>query len=271
MLQEMRIRNYSERTVKTYVSLALKFIDYVGHPPEEISTEELKEYIYYRLKKDGISVATINQTISAWRIIYVHILGREWEGCRIQRPRRTKKLPDILSQQEALLLVNAPRNIKHRSMLHLLYSTGMRRSELLALKVKDIDSSRMIISIKQGKGKKDRQVVLHPRILNLLRDYYRYYRPQEYLFEGMSKNRRAYSAESLCKIVKRAAKDAGLTKNITIHTLRHCFATHMLEKGANIKVIQQLLGHNSLRTTSIYLSLANFDKSTLPNPLDSYE
>lgn len=270
MLLEMRIRNYSERTVKTYLSLAHKFINHVGLPPDEISTKELKEYIYYRLKHDGISVSTINQTINAWRIIFVHLLGKEWEGCRIQRPRRLKKLPDVLSQQEALLLIKTPRNLKHRTILHLLYSTGIRKSELLALKVLDIDSSRMLVNIKQGKGNKDRNVVLHPRILQLLRDYYRYYRPADFLFEGMNREG-AYSATSLNRIVKRAAKDAGISKNISVHTLRHCYATHMLEKGANIKVIQQLLGHNSLRTTSIYLSLANFDKSTLPNPLDSYE
>lgn len=266
----MRIRNYSERTVRTYSSLLTKFLSYTGRELLEISIDDLKDYIYYRLREDHISVSTINQTISAWRIVYVHILGKKWEGCRIKRPRRVKKLPAILSQREAHALVNSPRNIKHRAILHLMYSTGIRRSELLALKISDIDSSRMVVNIRQGKGKKDRQVVLHPRVLDLLREYYKYYRPCNYLFEGYDRTK-SYSASSMAKVVKKAAKNVGITKDISVHTLRHCFATHMLEKGANLKVIQQLMGHNSLKTTSIYLSLANIDNSSLPNPIDSNE
>ena len=263
----MCIRNYSDRTINTYSSLLTHFLDYVRRKPSEISTKDLKNYIYYRLKKDNISVSTINQIISAWRIAYVHILGKEWEGCRITRPRRDKKLPEVLSQQEAHSLINSPKNLKHRAILHLMYSTGIRRSELLSLKVSDIDSSRMIVNVRQGKGKKDRQAILHPKVLDILREYYKRYRPTHYLFEGFN-DEKSYSASSLAKIVKRNAKAVGITKEISVHTLRHCFATHMLEKGANLKVIQQLMGHSSLKTTSIYLSLANIDNSKLPNPLD---
>ena len=263
----MRIRNYSERTIKTYCSLLTHFLEYVHREPSEISTGDLKDYIYYRLKKDAISVSTINQTISAWRMVYVHLLGKEWEGCRIVRPRRDKKLPVVLSQQEAHLLVNSPRNIKHRAILHLMYSTGIRRQELLSLKVSDVDSTRMVVNIRQGKGKKDRQVILHPKVLEILREYYRRYSPKYYLFEGFS-GQNSYSASSLINIIKKNAKAVGITKTISVHTLRHCFATHMLEKGANLKVIQQLMGHTSLKTTSVYLSLAHIDNSTLPNPLD---
>lgn len=266
----MRIRNYSERTIKTYCSLLTHFLDYTGREPSEISTVELKNYIYYRLKKDNISVSTINQIISSWRIVYVHLLGKEWEGCRIMRPRRNKKLPEVLSQHEAHLLIDSPKNLKHRAILHLMYSTGIRRQELLSLKVSDVDSSRMVVNIRQGKGKKDRQVILHPKVLEILREYYKGYHPKYYLFEGFN-TEKSYSATSLIKIVKRSAKAVGITKSISVHTLRHCFATHMLEKGANLKVIQQLMGHTSLKTTSIYLSLAHIDNNTLPNPLDKNE
>jgi site-specific recombinase XerD len=268
MLQEMRIRNYSERTIITYSNMLSNFLDYIRREPSEITTGDLKNYIYYRLKKDHISVSTINQIISAWRIVYVHILGKKWEGCRITRPRRDKKLPEVLSQQEAQALVYTPKNLKHRSILCLMYSTGIRRGELLSLKISDIDSSRMVVNVRQGKGKKDRQVVLHPKVLDILREYYRKYRPKYYLFEGKGGKKKSYSPSSVEKIIKKIAKEAGITKDISAHTLRHCFATHMLEKGANLKVIQQLMGHNSLKTTSIYLSLANIDNSSLPNPID---
>jgi site-specific recombinase XerD len=270
MLQEMRIRNYSERTITTYLSLLTGFLTHMDRDPSEITIEDLKDYIYYRLQKDNISVSTINQTISSWRIFYVHILNKKWEGCLIVRPKREKRLPEVLSQEEALVLINSPKNIKHKAILYIMYSTGMRRDELLSLKVSDIDSSRMIVNIRQGKGKKDRQVILHLKVLELLREYYKRYRPCYYLFEGFSKEKR-YSATSLTKIVKKNAKEAGIKKDISVHTLRHCFATHMLEKGVNLKVIQQLMGHTSIKTTSIYLSLAHIDNSKLPNPLDENE
>lgn len=266
----MRIRNYSERTIITYCSLLAKFLEYVGREPSEIHISDLKNYLYYRLKKDHISVSTINQIISAWRIVYVHLLNKEWEGCRISRPRSEKKLPEVLSQHEARCLIDSPSNIKHRAMLYLMYSTGIRRNELLSLKVSDIDSTRMVVNVRQGKGKKDRQVILHPKVLDILREYYKRYRPTNYLFEGFGSQNR-YSASSLEKIIKKHTKAVGITKNISVHTLRHCFATHMLEKGANLKVIQQLMGHVSLKTTSMYLSLAHIDNSTIPNPLDENE
>ncbi len=266
----MRIRNYSERTIITYSGLLSKFLEYSQLELSEISSDHLKDYIYYRLKKDNISVSTINQIISSWRIVYVHLLNKKWEGCRILRPRRIKKLPVVLSQQEARSLIDAPRNLKHRAILHLMYSTGIRRNELLMLKVSDIDSSRMVVNVRQGKGKKDRQVILHPKVLGILREYFKRYLPKTYLFEGYGPQK-SYSASSLAKIIKKNAKDIGITKEISAHTLRHCFATHMLEKGANLRVIQKLMGHASIKTTAIYLSLANIDNSKLPNPLDNNE
>lgn len=267
VVQEMRIRNYSERTIDTYLSLLKLLSDYYGKPADQLTTEEVKDYIYHRINSEGISVSTVNQIISAWKIVYIYILGKKWEGCRIKRPRRSLKLPEILSTKEALLLVGFPRNIKHRAILNLMYSTGLRRDELLSLKAKDIDSSRMVIRVRQGKGKKDREVVLHDKVLKLLREYYRTYRPRVYLFEGQLPGK-PYSATSLSNIIKENAKKLGIKKPVSAHTLRHCFATHMLEKGVNLKIIQHLLGHSSIKTTSRYLHLANVHEGNLPNPLD---
>lgn len=267
MIQEMEIRNYSPRTITTYVTLISFFLRHCKKNLPEITTNDLKDYIYYRLKKDVISVSTVNQIISAWKIVSVYILGCDWEGCHIQRPRREKKLPIVLSQEEVLALIESSTNIKHHALLNVLYSTGIRCSELIHLRPSDIDSKRMVINIRHGKGKKDRQVRLHEKVLKLLRIYFLKYRPKEYLFEGM-KAGNPYSATSIRKIISSHAKKTGITKKISVHTFRHCYATHMLEKGANLKVIQLQLGHSSIKTTSIYLSLANIEISSLPNPLD---
>jgi site-specific recombinase XerD len=267
MIQEMRIRNYSERTIATYVSLFKSLQAYFNKPVKEITLTDVKDYLYHRLQKDNISVSTVNQTISSWKIVYVHLLGKNWKAFWIVRPRKNKALPEVLSSKETQSLINSPKNIKHRAMLYLLYSTGMRRNELLGLRPKDIDSSRMVINIRQGKGKKDRQLPLHPKLLELLREYFRRYRPGTYLFEGFGGNV-PYSATGLGNIVKKNARIAGITKHVPPHTLRHCFATHMLEKGANLKIIQKFMGHSSLNTTSVYLSLVNINKNDLPNPLD---
>ncbi|MCK5169894.1 MAG: tyrosine-type recombinase/integrase [Bacteroidales bacterium] len=263
----MRICNYSHRTISTYLYLIELLSVYYGKPTDQLTTDQIKDYIYHRITTDNISVSAVNQIISAWKIIYVYILGNKWEGCQIKRPRREIKLPDILSEKKALELVDSPRNLKHRVILNLMYSTGIRRNELLSLKVEDVDSSRMLIKVRQGKGKKDRQVVLHTKVLKLLRDYYSYYRPKVYLFEG-HKQGEPYSASSVNKLIKRNAINLGITKIVSAHTLRHCFATHMLEKGVNLKIIQQLMGHSSLKTTSRYLHFVKINKGSLPNPLD---
>jgi integrase/recombinase XerD len=263
----MRIRNFSERTITTYLSLLNKFIAHNGLPINQLTLSKLKDYIYYRIKADKISVSTVNQIISAWKIVYVYILGKEWEEFKIKRPRRTIKLPEVLSKSEAKAIINSPRNIKHQVILKLMYSTGIRLNELLFLKIGDIDSRRMIIKVRQGKGKKERHVILHPYVLELLRNYYNHYRPLVYLIEGHIAGL-PYSASSIRNIIKTNARKVGVKKTVSPHTLRHSFATHMLEKGVNLKIIQQLLGHSSIITTSRYLHLANISESSLPNPLD---
>ena len=266
MLQEMRLRNYSERTIRSYISSVAYLAKHYSLSPEKITREQVKSYAYHLIQNKQVSVSSINQLISAWKILQVDILGHEWEDFRLKRPKREKTIPDILSPKESLLLVNSPRNLKHKMILKLAYSTGLRRAELLALQLKHIDSARCVVRVIKGKGNKSREVPIPQQLIEELRQYYKSFRPKTYLFEGYRPGK-PYSPTSIEKIVKNAAVRAGIKKNMYPHILRHSFATHMLEKGVNLKRLQIMLGHNSMKTTSVYLHLANLDSAELPNLL----
>lgn len=259
----MRIRNYSERTIQSYICSIGQISSYYKLPPSQVTDSQFKAFLYHLVNNENCSVSRINQNISAWKILQQDILGRKWESIKIKRPRREKKLPVVLSVSEAQALINAPVNEKHRTLLILAYSTGVRRNELLSITLKDIDRKREVIKI-TGKGKKQREVPLPPKLLNLLETYYRRYRPSLFLFEGPVPGK-SYSAASITKIVKDATVKTGIKKNVSPHVLRHSFATHMLEKGVNLKRLQLLLGHSSMKTTSVYLHLADIDKVKLPD------
>jgi site-specific recombinase XerD len=263
MEREMRIRNYSEKTIRSYLSTLSSLSHYYKLPPGKIGTEQFKDYLYYLTETVNCSVSLLNQTISAWRILQQDILGRDYVEMRVKRPRREHRLPEVLSRQEAIALINAPTNVKHRTLLTLAYTTGARMNEVLSLTLKDIDRHRKVIRLK-GKGNKDRDVFMPDQLLNLLEEYYREYHPTCYLFESYVKGKK-YSARSVEAIVKRAAINSGIRKNVSPHILRHSFATHMLELGVNLKRVQLLMGHNSMKTTSIYLHLSNTDQVALPN------
>jgi site-specific recombinase XerD len=237
--------------------------------PEKITTEQIKEYLFYCKEKRGLSNSHINQTISAVKILKQDVLGLSWdEGIKIKRPRLNHHLPDILSKQEMNALIKVTPNLKHKAIKAVLYSTGMRRDELLHLRLSDIDSKRMVVRVSNGKGNKARDTLLAERTLKMLREYYAqaYPKPLKYVFEGGGKPGCPYSESSVSKIVQRAAKKAGIKKHIHTHSLRHAFATHMLEQG-NLKLIQKLLGHSSLRFTMVYLHLAAIDPS-VKSPFD---
>ena len=259
----MRIRNYSERTIASYISSVGQVTRYFNLPPSQVTINQFKAHLHHLISNKNCSVSRINQDISAWKILQQDILGRKWEAIKIKRPRRERKLPVVLSMSEARALINAPVNQKHRILLTLMYATGIRRNELLNITLKDIDRHRGVIKI-AGKGKRQREVPLSSNLLHLLEEYYRRYRPSVFLFEGYAPGK-AYSARSVEKIVKCATLKAGIKKNISPHILRHSFATHMLEKGVNLKRLQLLLGHSSMKTTSIYLHLADLDKAQLPD------
>lgn len=267
MYEEMRIRNYSPRTIRTYIVLVSSVSKHFGKSPEHINIAELKSYLFQRVEQDKLSVSTVNQTISAFKILFKDVLDRDWDPVKVKRPRRPKPLPVVFSKQELSLLLNGIKNRKHYCLIALAYAGGLRLSEVINLKFGDIDSDRMQLKVRGGKGYKDRYTLLPKVLLEKLREYYRYYRPKTYLFEGRVVGK-AYSEKSAQNVLKQAMERARISKCGSFHTLRHSFATHLLEQGTNIRVIQELLGHRSLRTTSVYLHVSNFDPSQIKSPLD---
>lgn len=270
MTRELRIRNYSERTVTSYLAAITHLSKFYKMSPDRISREQVKSYAYHLIHSKHASTSSINQLISAWKIFQVDVLENQWEAFRLKRPKKEKRIPVVLSQKEALALVDAPTNMKHRMILKIAYATGLRRAELLALKLTHIDSSRSVVRVINGKGKKSREVPARSTLIGELRRYYKYYRPKTYLFEG-TRPGVPYSAASFQKIVKSAATKAEIKKNISPHVLRHSFATHMLEKGINLKHLQIILGHSAMKTTSIYLHLAELNPKDLPDLLSPKE
>ena len=233
---------------------------------DEISADQVKDFLQYSIGTKRLSVSYINQVISAVKILQKDVLGKEWESIRIKRPRRVKKLPVVLSKEEVKLMIETTRNLKHRTIFAVIYSAGLRISELISLRPSDIDSDRKQIRV-LGKGNKYRYTLLSENTLDMLRVYWRAYKPERYLFEGQIQGQ-PISRETIQVVFKQACKKAGITKPASVHSLRHSFATHLLENGVNLKIIQSLLGHSSLRTTSIYLHVTRFDPATIRSPFD---
>jgi site-specific recombinase XerD len=271
LIYEMELRNYSPRTISTYSELLTNIENKLNHPLDKVTAEQFKNYLHNRIVVDKISVSMINQSISVFKILQVDVLKRNWEQIKIRRPRREKKLPVVLSVSEVEKLINNTSNIKHKVILMLAYSSGLRRQELQLIKPSAIDSARMQIHVVQGKGKKDRYTILSTKVLDALRLYYKLERPFVFLFEAQGKKGKPLSDTTLNCIVKKNAIKAGINKQISFHTLRHCFATHLLEKGVNLRLIQQFMGHASLKTTAIYLHLVNVNLSNIVSPLDTMD
>jgi site-specific recombinase XerD len=264
--EKLELRQYSNNTIKTYVSCFERFINFYYHKPiNELNEVDIRQYIKYLTNKD-FSKSYINQSINSIKFYYEIVLGVPNRFYEIERPRKDIKLPTVLSKDEVVNLINATNNIKHKCILSLLYSAGLRRGELLNLKINDIDSSRMLIKVENAKGNKDRYTLLGNTMLKELRIYYKQYMPSEYLFEGP--NGTKYSPSSISNIINNAAKKIGLRKHVTAHTLRHSFATHLLESGTDLRHIQVLLGHNSTKTTEIYTHVASTSFNSIKNPLD---
>lgn len=269
--KEMEYRNYSERTVDSYCLTMSALEKSAAKPLSQLTVVDLKTYLHHALTVKNCSTSYANQNISAFKIFTEDVMHKEWDGFKIKRPRRTQKMPEVLSINEVERMIASTSNIKHRAMLTIMYSAGLRRMELLQLKPGDIDSERMLIKVKQGKGKKDRYSLLSTKALELLRLHYRLNRPKTYLFEPNGRAGMEVSDRTIDQIVKQSAKRVKITKNISCHTLRHSFATHLLEKGVNIKLIQEFLGHTSIKTTSRYLHLTNFNPSNVRSPLEEME
>jgi integrase/recombinase XerD len=262
----MQTRNYSQRSIDTYIHLLHELEEYYKCSIDEVTADQVKDFLQYSITERNLSVSYINQVISAVKILQKDVLGKDWESIRIKRPRRIKKLPVVLSKEEVKSIIETTRNLKHRTILAVIYSAGLRISELISFKPSDIDSDRKQIRV-FGKGNKYRYTLLSVNTLDMLRMYWRACRPARYLFEGHIKGQ-PVSRSTIQKVFREALKRAGINKQATIHSLRHSFATHLLENGVNLKIIQSLLGHSSLRITSIYLHVTRFDPSSVKSPFD---
>jgi integrase/recombinase XerD len=266
-LQELR---YSESTLKTYRGLFEEFINYYHQLDfKNLDHRQIEEFIRYLVIERKVSISYQNQAINAIKFYYEKVMGGQRKVYYIDRPREEKKLPVVLSVEEIGQLFKQVENLKHKSMLVLCYSAGLRVSELIHLKIKDIDSKRMQIRIEQSKGKKDRYTLLSTKALELLRLYFVAYKPIDFLFEGQFGG--AYSARSIQQIVKEATQKAGINKHVTVHTLRHSFATHLLEQGTDLRYIQSLLGHDSSKTTEIYTHITTKGFDQIKSPMDELE
>ena len=217
--------------------------------------------------KSGLSSSYQNQIVNSIKLYFKTCRDTKIEVDKIHRPKREKVLPNVLSKEEVKAILDAHSNLKHKAMLSMIYSCGLRRSELLNLKFSDIDSKRNIVIIRQSKGKKDRITPLSAKILDLLRRYYKEYSPKTYLFEGQEKNTQ-YSARSLEEVLKKSVKLASINKPVTLHWLRHSYATHLLESGTDLRYIQELLGHNSSKTTEIYTHVSTKNIQQIKSPFD---
>ena len=267
MIEDMRVRNLSPNTQRLYVDRVAKFAKYFGKSPELLGPEDIRTYQVYLMNQKRASTSMLQQTVCALRFLYRSTLGKEWTLQYIPFPKQEKKLPVVLSQDEISRFFESVPNLKHRAFLMTAYATGLRVSEVASLRVADIDSQRMMIRIEQGKGWKDRYVMLSPNLLEVLRAYWKVARPKDWLFPGRPPIR-PITRECIHQVCVKAAAAAGLTKRVSVRALRHAFATHLLESGTNIRVIQILLGHRSLRTTARYTHVSAATICSTCSPLD---
>ncbi|HCK84073.1 MAG TPA: integrase [Hyphomonadaceae bacterium] len=266
MIEDMAIRNLSAGTQRSYVSAVSRFARYFGRSPDKLGPEEIRAFEIHLVSR-RLSWAGINQTVCALRFFYGVTLGRGDIPERIAQPRRPKTLPVVLSPDEVVRFLQAVSSVKHRTALTTAYAAGLRAAETLGLTIGDIDSARMLIHVRKGKGGKDRYVMLSPQLLEILRSYWRLTRPRPFLFPGRRFDR-PLSPGVLSAACRVAALAADIDKHITLHTLRHSFATHLLESGTDIRVIQVLLGHSSLSTTAGYAQVATDMISKTISPFD---
>ncbi len=260
MIEDLTIRNYSPRTIKTYINCVAKFARYFGKSPARLSREHIREYQRYLVEEKKCSWSLLNQTVCALRFLYRVCLDQPTIVEYIPYARQPKSLPVVLSRGEVYRLLEGAWDLKHRTVLMLLYGSGVRISEALALRVGDVDSQRMVIHVRGGKAGKDRYLPLAESLLEQLRVYWLVHRPSDFLFPGKDPHK-AISGRTVRSICRQAAEQAGITKTVTPHVLRHSFATHHLEAGTDIKTIQMWLGHRSLRTTSVYLHIATLSRT----------
>jgi len=270
MLEDLRIRNYAPATVSCYIRSVADFATHFNKPPDQLGPEEIRAWQLFLLNEKHVKLSTYIQAVCALRFFYRNTLNQKIEIDRIPLPRYEKKLPVILSKAEVKALLEAPKNLGHRAILATMYGAGLRVSEVTSLKVSDLDRERRVIWVRGGKGHKDRQVMLAEPLREVLAAYWRWKRPTDWLFPG-GKPDCPLARHSIFDLCRKAARRAGLAKPVHPHSLRHAFATHLLDDGVNLLVIQTLLGHAHLKTTARYLHLSDSAVRSTRSPLEMLE
>jgi site-specific recombinase XerD len=255
MIEDLRVRNYAPGTIDLYIRSVARFAQYFGKPPDQPGPEHIREYQNLLLETKKASWGNFNAAVCSLRFFYKVTLGKPWLIEHIPFPKKERKLPVVLSFDELREFFQAVANLKHRTVLMTMYASGLRIAEALALELHDIDSRRMVIRVRQGKGRRDRYTILPETLLGQVRDYWKTFRPQPLLFPGKTSGR-PMTQNSMHRAIRRIRKKIGLHKHVRTHTMRHCFATHLLEAGTDLRAIQVLLGHRSLNTSAVYLHVA---------------
>lgn len=272
MIEELQRRNYSQATVESYIFAVKEFAEYFGKSPALLGAEDVRRYQLYLINEKKLAPQTVKVRMSALRFLYWKTLKRrDFYFDDLPLPKAPMKLPVVLSPEEVTRLIEAASSLMHRTILLILYATGIRRAELSELKVRDVDNQRMVIHIQKGKGQRDRDLPMTPKLLEALRDYWRWARPKVYLFPSpcsASNQEKPISPKTVWNVCHEAAVRAGLTKRVGPHTLRHSFATQHLDSGTDLRTIQYLLGHASLKHTVVYLHLSQHHMRAATNPLD---
>lgn len=267
MIQELSVRNYSPRTIQTYLLHISHFARHFGKSPDLLGPEEIRLYQVYLIEEKKLSWSSFNQIVCALRFLYLNALGGRIEVRRIPYARTPKQLPVVLSRDEVARFFEACGNLKYRAVFSVIYGAGLRNREVRMLEVRDLDSDRGLIHVREGKGSRDRYSLLSPSLLRTLRCYWRAYRPERLLFPGR-KAGQPLNKPAFNSVAARVARHAGISKRVTCHVFRHTFATHLLEAGVDIVTIQRLLGHASLKTTALYLHVAEVAPQISDRPVD---
>lgn len=264
--RELVSRKYSYKTIKAYLYYNTDFIQFVGKTPSDINDNEIKNYLLYLAEEKQSATSTLNQAINALKFYYGTMLKKKFVY-EVKRPRKDKKLPIVLSKEEVAKILSSVDNIKHKAILMLVYSAGLRVGEVVKLRPEDIDSERMLVHVRGAKGRKDRYTMLSETVLEVLREYWRDYKPEIWLFPGVNEKRHL-TVRTVQKIFENACKKVLIMKDVTVHSLRHSFATHLLEGGVNLRYIQELLGHSHSKTTEIYTLVTEQSLRGIKSPLD---
>jgi integrase/recombinase XerD len=268
MLEELQRRNYSAGTIRLYLRHVAQFAQHFHGSPDQLGAEDIRRYQLFLIQEKKLAWSSYNQIVCALRFFYAKTLKRAFLLQDIPFPRQEQRLPLILSQEEVARILTIPPHLKSRALLMTIYAAGLRRSEAARLRVSDIDSARMTITVHQGKGQKDRVVMLSPVLLDTLRQYWRQAKPKQWLFPGKTPDQ-PISGNDISMVFHNAVRRAGITKKVSPHSLRHSFATHLLESGTDLRTIQILLGHRSLKTTARYLHISQHLVRATASPLDS--